>query len=286
MTIPCPVCHDSSKTMIMESRLNIYKCDFCLHTFTDIQEGKQEEYNDDYFQKTHKAWFNNPNYELFDFIYNRLLKLSGKEEIRLLDVGCGNGDFLKHVVRKNPAAKLFGIDLVHNQYPGIHFIKGSIYDLKKKDFKAMFNVICGLAVIEHVNDPHLFTQKLNSLLEPNGLLFIMTVNNNSLMYRLARYLNKIGVHTAYDRLYSIHHLQHYTNQSLKKLMEMNGLSVLLQRNHNYPMKAVDVPESNFLIEKIYKLIVWTIFFISSVCGCGIYQTIICRKVSGKIMNIK
>ncbi|MFH1540238.1 MAG: class I SAM-dependent methyltransferase [Elusimicrobiota bacterium] len=277
MAIQCPICRDNSKTILMESRLNIYRCNSCLHTFTDIPKERQEKYDDDYFLKTHKAWFNNPNYELFKFIHKKLLKLLVKEDACLLDIGCGKGDFLKYILEKNSRAKLFGIDLVFNQHPGIHFIKGSFYDLKKEDFGTGINVICGLAVIEHVDDPHLFVQKLNSLLELGGLLFIMTVNNNSLIYRIARFLNRVGMHAAYDRLYSFHHLQHFTNQSLNTLLRMNGFEILLHKNHNYPMKAVDVPESNFLIEKVYKLFVWLIFLLSSVFGCGIYQTIICRK---------
>ena len=84
---------------------------------------------------------------------------------------------------------------------------------------------------------------------------------------------------AYNRVYSHHHLQHYTNHSLKKLMEMNGFKVLLQKNHNRSMKAVDVLGNNFLIQKIYKSLVWTIFLLSGVFGSGIDQTIVCKKSS-------
>lgn len=275
----CPICLSGNKTILMENRLNIYRCDSCRHTFTDVSKEKQEKYNNDYFLKMHSAWFNNPNYRIFDFIYKELLRLSGKEQLRLFDIGCGKGDFLKYISAKDSTAKLFGIDLVYNQHPGIHFIKGSFYDLEAKKFETKFNVICSLVVIEHIDNPHLFMQKVNSLLEFNGLLCIMTMNNNSLMYRIARLLNKVGIHTPHDRLYSLHHLQHFTNQSLKKLVEMNGFDILLRKNHNYSMESVDVPESSFLIEKMYKSLVWLIFLLSSAFGCGTLQTIVCKKKS-------
>ena len=60
-------------------------------------------------------------------------------------------------------------------------------------------------------------------------------------------------------------------------MEMNGFDVLLQKNHNRPMKAVDIPENNFLIEKIYKSLIWMIFLLSHIFGCGMDQTIVCKK---------
>ena len=283
MAIRCPICRDNGKIVLMESRLNIYGCGSCAHIFTVAPKERQEKYDDDYFLKTHKAWFDNPNYGLFDFVHKEARKLLGEEPLRLLDVGCGKGDFLKYISKRDSDARLFGIDLVYNQYPGIRFIEGDLYDLKKEDLGLELNVICGFAVIEHVDDPHLFAQKLNSLLRPDGLLFIMTVNSSSLIYRIAGFLNKAGAHTAYDRLYSIHHLHHYTNRSLRKLMDMNGFDILFMKNHNYPMKAVDLPESGFLMKKMYKFFVWVIFLLSSAFGCGIYQTIACRK-KGPIQN--
>lgn len=274
----CPICHDSSRTILIESRLNLYRCNSCLHTFTIIPKDKQEKYDNDYFLKTHKNWMSNPNYRLFDFIYEESIKLLGNEQIRLLDVGCGRGDFLKYIAAKNPTAKLFGIDLVYNQHPGIHFIKGNFLEEKLEEkIETKFNIICSLAVIEHVDNPQLFVQKISYLLQFSGFLFITTVNSDSLFYRIARLLNKVGIHTAFDRLYSFHHLQHYTDQSLRKLMEMNGFDILLKKNHDSPIKAVDVPKSNFLIEKMYRLLVWLIFLLSAAFGVGILQTIVCRK---------
>lgn len=272
MKVQCPICYDSNKTNLEDGRLNLYKCNSCLHTFTVTQ--KKEEYHDDYFQKTHKNWFDNPNYELFDFIYEKMLLLLNNKKIHLLDVGCGKGDFLKYTAKKNSTAELSGIDLIDNQHPRIHFIKGDFSEVK---IEAKFNVICSLAVIEHIDNPQFFVRKLNHILKPDGLLFIMTINNNSLVYRIARVLKKAGMRVAYDRLYSLHHLQHFTNQSLKTLLEINGFEVLAHKNHNYPIKAVDVPESNFLIQKMYKFFIWLSFLLSAPLGYGIHQTIVCRK---------
>jgi len=278
MMIQCPICHDKRKIIKLEGRLNLYRCNSCLHTFTLIPKEKQESYSDDYFLKTHRNWFNNPNYQLFDFIYEQILKLLPNKKIQLLDVGCGKGDFLRYIAKKNTKIKLFGIDLIDNRSPNIHFIKG---DFLKEKIQTKFNVICSLAVIDHINDPSLFVQKLNNLLQREGILFIMAIDNNSLIYRIARLLSKLGMPVAHDRLYSSHHLQHYTKQSLKKLMTMNGFDVLLQKNHNYPLKAVDVPKSNFAVEKMYKFLVRLIFLLSPIFKSEMLQTIICKKGTSK-----
>jgi len=271
--IQCPICH-KTKTNLQENRLNLYRCNNCSHTFTIIPKEKQEHYGDDYFLKTHKNWFENPNYPLFEFIYSELSKLVSNKKIKILDVGCGKGDFLKYIATKNSTYKLFGIDLIDNQHPSIYFIKG---DFLEEKFETKFDVIFSFMVVEHIDKPHLFIQKINNSLQPGGFVFISTINNDSFMHRIARMLNKVGIHTAHDRLYSHHHIQHYTNKSLRTLMVMNGFDILWEKKHNYPIKAVDVPESNFLIEKMNKFLVWLIFLASEPFGYGMLQTILCRR---------
>ena len=269
----CPVCFEEKDIIVQDSRLNLYRCNSCTHVFTIIQKKDQERYGNDYV-KRHLHWNNNPNYPHFDFIHTEILRLLSTKQFELLDVGCGNGNFLKYINTINPKIKLFGIDVIDNSHPDIHFIKG---DFLTHHFQNKVDVICGLHIIEHFDDPHLFVKKNSAVLEPGGVVVLTTINNNSLMYGVARLLNKIGIPVAHDSLYHRHHLNHYTNQSLRVLMEMNNYDVLLQRNHNYPIGAVDVPQNYFVIEKLYLLAVWVIFLLSVLSGNEIHQTIICKK---------
>jgi len=272
--LKCPICYNTSKIVLEDRYLNVYRCKSCSHTFTVILKEEQEKYNEGYYTKEYRNWFKYPNYKLFNFIYNKSTQLLDKKPFQLLDVGCGKGDLLKYIASKDLKANLFGIDLIDNSDPRIHFIKG---DFLEEKIESKFNVICSIAVVEHIDNPHLFLQKIRDLIEPNGLLFITTVNNNSLLYRISRLLKKLGIRVAYNRLYFHHHLQHYTNQSLRKLMEMNNFDILLQKNHNYSIKMIDVPESSFLIKNIYKLSVYFIFLLSSSFNSGMLQTIVCKK---------
>ena len=122
MTILCPVC-ESRETALIGSRLNIYRCTVCTHEFTSVPKERQEKYSKDYFLEEHKNWFNNPDPRLFDFIYRRLLGLSNPRDIKLLDVGCGDGTFLNYILARGVVTKLYGIDLAENRHPNIRFIK-------------------------------------------------------------------------------------------------------------------------------------------------------------------
>ncbi|MFQ6026782.1 MAG: class I SAM-dependent methyltransferase [Dehalococcoidia bacterium] len=272
MRVDCPVCSDDN-TSLLGGHIPLRKCPRCTHTFT-ASEDQTETHDAEYYLKTHRNWFKHPNYGLFKFIYEQMLTLMGDHSLELLDVGCGQGDFVRFVSERNSTAKIYGIDLASNQHPGVHFIRG---DFLEQDIESRFNVICSLAMIEHVADPRLFVQKASALLKPGGLLVAMTLNNDSLLYRIGRGLNHLGIKTAYNRLYSAHHLQHYTNRSLRVLMERHGYEILLQRNHGFPTKAIDVPEGHYLIEWMSRLAVWIIFMLAVPLKSGMLQTIVCRK---------
>jgi SAM-dependent methyltransferase len=272
----CPICNEDERLTALKFQSGIYRCNSCSHAFTIIPEERQEKYDADYFLKKHKNYFSVPNISLFNFIRRQISRLVDDEPIQLLDYGCGNGNFLKYMAAKNPGAKLFGIDLIDNpHHPRICFMRG---DFLTENFGIDFNVICSIETIEHINEPYLFIQKMNQILRPKGFVFLSTINSASLIYRIAQLLDGMKQHKPFDRLYSFHHLQHYTNQSLKKLMEINGFAVILLKNYNPPLGSVDIPENNFFIEKVYRFFVWFIFLLSRILKCGMRQLVVCQKV--------
>lgn len=95
----------------------------------------------------------------------------------LLDVGCGNGEFLslaKEVgwvvkgVEPDPTA--FEIAKSH----GLDVSLGGIEQLSLR--KASFDVITISHVIEHVHDPRMLLRAVFELLKPGGVLFVDTPN--------------------------------------------------------------------------------------------------------------
>lgn len=271
----CTICYGTD-TFLRNERMSLYRCNICNHTFTVIPRGEEETYSEDYYLNVHKNWFANPDVELFENVFNTSKKLLGNEKVKMVDVGCGQGTFLKHILNtyKSEAPELSGIDIIGNSYPGIKFESG---DFLEMDFNETYNIITSFMVIEHVIDPHLFINKMVKSLTKNGVIVVNTINSGSLVYRVATFLNSLGFSTAHDRLFDHHHLQHYTNKSLIKLLEMEGLDVVKVENHNYQLKAVDIPDSNGLVTGIYKLMVATMFMVSMPLNLGHHQTLYCTK---------
>lgn len=268
--IKCPVCGE--RPVMVDRDIPLYRCPSCSHTAT-IGAAKEEAYSEEYFTKTHRNWFANPDYGLFDTIYGRLRLLPRKDGIDILDIGCGNGNLLRYIGGKDRSIGLYGIDVAEISHDGFNFIRG---DILTAEIDRKFNMVSALAVIEHMADPAAFVKKIRGTLAPGGMAVISTINNECMLYKAARLLNRIGITAAYKRLYSTHHLQHFTNRSLRKLIEEGGFEVISQYNHNYPMKAVDTPPGNAFIKGVYIAVVGMIFLAQSLFGDGISQTIVCR----------
>lgn len=107
----------------------------------------------------------------------------------LLDIGCGGGIASESFARLG--ALVTGIDAsnqnieaarYHSSDIGldINYQNISLHEVKKK-----FDVITCFEVIEHVENLPRFLQDASSLLKPNGMLFISTINRTKKSYLAA-----------------------------------------------------------------------------------------------------
>lgn len=250
--LKCPVCSSAVKQILFKVPCaTVSNCAHCSHTFShNVECSPSEIYIEDYFKIHHKNWFENPNYALFNRLEALLLREFGKKDISVLDVGSGNGDFLRHLHSRG-FTNLTGIDFSPSQHESIQFLQGDIFAINEHTFGRKFDAVISLLTIEHVEDIHKFTKILQLLTKIGGILCIVTNDESSLIYTLAKYANKLGLHFGVDRLYDKHHLNHFTKKSLKICLEKNSkLKVVDHYGINFPFAAIDLSKSplNFIIK--------------------------------------
>jgi SAM-dependent methyltransferase len=254
--------------MAKHPEADIYRCSHCTHAFSDpASMPKQENYDAAYYDETHCRWFEHPNTALFDRL-TFIIPKGGS----VLDVGCGRGDYLRYLHRERPDLQLTGIDYSRNQDENIHFLQG---DVLKLDIRDRFDVVISLAVIEHVSDCVAFARRLRELTKPGGIVAVMTLNESSILYGLARAGRAIRVPLAFNRLYSRHHIHHFTRLSLRRLLEPCGLKVSQHIMHNAPMKAMDMPVRHPAADAVLRAGVWAVFAAGFVTSKTYLQTVIC-----------
>ncbi len=104
----------------------------------------------------------------------------------------------------------------------------------------------------------------------------MTLNDSSLLYALARVGRLAGVRIAFDRLYSKHHVHHFTPKSLRAAFEANGLRVMHQFSHAAPIEAMDIPVKSGFSDFVLRTGLRAVWAGGEVLGQGYLQTIVCE----------
>jgi len=247
----------------------LFRCAICSHAFTRPESIRvPEQYEASYFEEDHKRWFEHPNVELFERILSEIPVGSS-----VADVGCGRGDFLRFAHSRRSDLKLTGIDLSDNaDESGIRFIQG---DILKLNLLERFDVVVSLAVIEHVAEVGAFVRRVQQLAKPSGTVVVMTLNDGSLLYSAARLGRSVGVPLAFNRLYSVHHLHHFTRDSLSNLLTSNGCIVRKHLDHNAPVEAMDLPVSSTWLDSVLRVGLRALWIAGKATQRSYLQTIVC-----------
>jgi SAM-dependent methyltransferase len=132
---------------------------------------------------------------------------------RLLDVGCGNGSFLRSFHQHLPNWKLNGLEVSDKYKKDVEGIEGveKFYSCLAQDVPGMFDVISMVHVLEHVPFPKEIVATLHRKLKAGGLLLIQVPN----------YLKN-----PFDLLIA-DHCTHFTLASARDLLLMGNFDVLI-----------------------------------------------------------
>ena len=117
--------------------------------------------------------------ELCKYLFNRF---DMKEGNKLLDVGCGRGDFLKGF--KDISLEVYGLDIEKSNTKILEGLEVRYSNLEKELFpfeNQTFDVVFSKSVIEHLFNPDNFIKECHRVLKPGGRIIIMTPDWSSLM---------------------------------------------------------------------------------------------------------
>lgn len=146
---------------------------------------------------------------------------------RLLDVGCGNGDFLD--LARHAGWEVVGIEpdpraAAAAAKRGINVVQGDVSALDSED--GSFDAITISHVIEHVHDPHVLLRACYRLLKPGGWIWLETPNLDALGHK------RYGAH--WRGLEAPRHLVIFAPSSLRLVLEEAGF----QNVENQPYRPL------------------------------------------------
>jgi len=139
----------------------------------------------------------------------------------ILDVGCGSGEVLKHLVNKTAFGVDIGEDFVsycQTHYPFAHVSQQDAMNLEFDN--GMFDDVVCTEVLEHLDDPDRAMGEFNRILKSNGRL-ILTTPHHCLRWLI---LEKAWTWVRHEHLEGNHDC--FSEPRLRQLLGRHGFQVL------------------------------------------------------------
>jgi 2-polyprenyl-3-methyl-5-hydroxy-6-metoxy-1,4-benzoquinol methylase len=136
----------------------------------------------------------------------------------LLDVGCGNGEFMRAAREAGLDAEGFDVSEAAAEFCRGRGLTARAGDFQQATFERKFDVITFWDVLEHLLEPVAALQKARSLLAPGGLLFTKTPGTAGLSLALTALVPRLG-----GALLAIPaHIQFFGADSMTRMLQTAG----------------------------------------------------------------
>jgi 2-polyprenyl-3-methyl-5-hydroxy-6-metoxy-1,4-benzoquinol methylase len=230
-TIPCPLCKSHiNKNVYSDNRIvgasgeikiNVQQCSDCNFIFNSprpTQEGLESYYkNSDlasgqvYRDESDKGHYSILHAERANFLKE---SLSNDRQFSLIDIGCGNGGFLKAVRNEVPNSIIKGLDpskqAVENcKEIEIDVIQAGINDISKMNIEV--DVISLISVLEHLPDPREAIREIKKALGSTGIFYIEIPNT-------------LKPEVSLTGFFGFEHIVHFTPATIYKLLKEEGFN--------------------------------------------------------------
>lgn len=232
---------------LSQEKFEIMECDACGLLFTVPRPdpdviGKYYQSDEYYSHQQNKKGFIPRLYEAVKSVnlqYKAKLAIDGLASGRLLDIGCGVGDFLVQVQKKG--WNVMGIEPSVDAKQIAHQRLGWC-PLDPSESSTLpdcsFDVITMWHVLEHVDDLKTQLSELNRLLKPGGLLIIALPNFQS--FDCQYYKDKWA---AWD---VPRHLNHFSLATIRSIVTTNGMKFVDSQKLKWDAYYISYMSERFL----------------------------------------
>ena len=150
------------------------------------------------------------------------------EASRILDIGCGGGDFISSLA--GPGRQLFGVEPDPKAREvassrGVTVEAGTAEAIPPGIAAQTFDIILMTHVLEHCADPGRALRNVRSLLAPGGGFYCEVPNCAALHFQTYAEISEM--------LDVPRHVHFFTGRSLRKLMEQSGLEIVAEVHHGH-----------------------------------------------------
>ncbi len=225
----CPVCRAQAEPRIDLGDYRLFRCPRCASWSSDASaRGAQTSFEPD-------AYFANADVDRLR--WGELLRRTGTDHAvtaRILDVGCGRGDFLRFLGERCPQLERCGIELDPARAAAARAadrsaqIRTGQVCVALAELGGAFDLITLWDVFEHLVDPRGVMQALAARLTPNGVVFVQTIHEQSVVPTLGRVIHTASagrIRGPVRRTHEPHHLVFFSRRGLANLADAADLRI-------------------------------------------------------------
>ena len=232
-TVSCPACMTFAACATLENfySYGLYQCSACQLQFWEPRKMPDSRwYSAMYGQRNSRVLPLEPGHRFF--LSDPLAPRCG----RLLDVGCGTGNFLRAAADAGYSASGLELDPVAAQLARRQSLRGRVFPVPLESFRIshpneIFDLVTFFEVLEHQADPHSFLAEIRSCLRPRGFIALSVPNRERWQ-------------TSLDPLdYPPNHFLRWNAHSLQSVLRANGFSVQSMK-HEKPTLAYTAQQIN------------------------------------------
>lgn len=155
---------------------------------------------------------------------------------KILDIGCGNGEFIFKV--KDKFTRLIGADIAGTR---LKFAQNKLRNLPQKDRQKIsfisfdadktypfpdnhFDAVVMIATLEHFYDPYQVMKEVRRITKKGGQLIIQVPNLGFLPHRISVLTGNLPVTSEDETGWDGGHLHYFTVNSLRRLFNESGFN--------------------------------------------------------------
>ncbi len=213
---PCPICDEAGRPVRQVGECRLARCHACGFVYADATVEEIERVNfqyDDSAERRYDEVQTGIDYLWFDQVSRRLTR--GREGLKVLDIGCGNGVLLRQFQKRG--CQCFGSDpSPWAQACAQRYGYSLLPRIEEAGIEpGSFDLITSTSALEHIARPLEHVQRILEILKPGGLAYFTVPNYGSLPIRL---------HLVKGRLVTPPgHCSYFTAGTLRDLFQRAGL---------------------------------------------------------------
>lgn len=211
----CAICGSLTRVIGSKRGVRALRCPSCGFVAKDMKNLPSDYWKTWKLASKESFDFRNKG-DIFEFRLRTLISYFGDGLKKILDFGCGSGEFV-HFLRKK-GYDAYGCDTGAKTPDEDFFFKGDIKDLPARDF----DVITSIETFEHLIDPCSVMKELSARLRKGGILYLQTHYSHIATVFGWRYFNFAG------------HISFYPPGAMKTLMENSSIELIYYDKKRQP----------------------------------------------------